>query len=396
MIVQPLTAKNAILRTSNSNGYMARPITEIIANGFFTLDRQWTVTYWNKAAETLLGVPAKDIVGENIWQKLAGIIPVNFYSVYHKAFLLDVPFHFEEYWGEMGAWFDVITYPYDNGLSVSFKSSNPVVSSTAPATQLKTLNELYRFVTEVTNDCLWEWDFIAKEIFWIDGGHKRVFGYPIENALIPQRFWESRLHPGDKVRILTRLNKIIETATAAMWEDEYRFKKSNGDYAYVHDRGHIIYDGDKAIRMIGATQDITARRLAEILLKSSNDRDDKKSILIQKIKNVIVDLVHYSEESLTVKFSEFLSLKLEHDYTYLANLFSEVQGTTIEKFFIGHKIERVKELIVYNELNLTEIAYLMHYSSVSHLSAQFKKVTGLTPSYFKQLRTKKHKKHADM
>ncbi|MGZ8517617.1 MAG: helix-turn-helix domain-containing protein [Chitinophagaceae bacterium] len=126
------------------------------------------------------------------------------------------------------------------------------------------------------------------------------------------------------------------------------------------------------------------------LLKSGLElMDDKKSVLIQKIKNVIVELVHYSEEPLTIKFSEYLSQKLEHDYTYLANLFSEVQGTTIEKFFITHKIERVKELLVYNELNLTEIAYLMHYSSVAHLSTQFKKVTGLTPSYFKQLREKR-------
>lgn len=126
------------------------------------------------------------------------------------------------------------------------------------------------------------------------------------------------------------------------------------------------------------------------LLKSGLElMDDKKSVLIQKIKNVIVELVHYSEEPLTIKFSEFLSQKLEHDYTYLANLFSEVQGTTIEKFFIAHKIERVKELLVYNELNLTEIAYLLHYSSVAHLSTQFKKVTGLTPSYFKQLKKKR-------
>ncbi|MGZ5220382.1 MAG: helix-turn-helix domain-containing protein [Chitinophagaceae bacterium] len=126
------------------------------------------------------------------------------------------------------------------------------------------------------------------------------------------------------------------------------------------------------------------------LLKSGLElMDDKKSVLIQKIKNVIVELVHYSEEPLTIKFSEYLSQKLEHDYTYLANLFSEVQGTTIEKFFITHKIERVKELLVYNELNLTEIAYLMHYSSVAHLSTQFKKVTGLTPSYFKHLREKR-------
>lgn len=117
--------------------------------------------------------------------------------------------------------------------------------------------------------------------------------------------------------------------------------------------------------------------------------DDKKSVLIQKIKNVIIELAHYSEEPLAVNLSEFLSQKLNHDYTYLANLFSEVQGTTIEKFFIAHKIERVKELLVYDELNLTEIAYQMHYSSVAHLSAQFKKVTGLTPSHFKQLKDKR-------
>jgi len=117
--------------------------------------------------------------------------------------------------------------------------------------------------------------------------------------------------------------------------------------------------------------------------------DDKKSVLIQKIKNVIIELIHYSEEPLTINFSDYLSQKLNHNYTYLANLFSEVQGITIEKFIIAHKIERVKELLVYNELNLTEIAYLMHYSSVAHLSAQFKKVTGLTPSHFKQLRDKR-------
>jgi AraC-like DNA-binding protein len=131
-------------------------------------------------------------------------------------------------------------------------------------------------------------------------------------------------------------------------------------------------------------------QLKAALLKSGLElMDDRKSVLIQRIKNVIVELVHYSEEPLAVKFSEYLSHKLNHDYTYLANLFSEVQGTTIEKFFIGHKIERVKELLVYNELNLTEIAYQMHYSSVSHLSSQFKKVTGLTPSHFKQLKHKR-------
>lgn len=135
----------------------------------------------------------------------------------------------------------------------------------------------------------------------------------------------------------------------------------------------------------------------DALLKSGLElMDDKKSVLIQRIKNIIIELVHYSEEPLTIKFSEFLSQKLNHEYTYLANLFSEVQGTTIEKFFITHKIERVKELLVYDELNLTEIAYLMHYSSVAHLSTQFKKITGLTPSHFKQLRDKRRSMLEDM
>jgi AraC-like DNA-binding protein len=126
------------------------------------------------------------------------------------------------------------------------------------------------------------------------------------------------------------------------------------------------------------------------LLKSGLElMDDKRSVLIQKIKSVIVELVHYSDEPLNIKFSEYLSQKLNHDYTYLANLFSEVQGTTIEKYLISHKIERVKELLVYDELSLTEIAYKMDYSSVAHLSTQFKKVTGLTPSHFKQLKDKR-------
>lgn len=143
----------------------------------------------------------------------------------------------------------------------------------------------------------------------------------------------------------------------------------------------------------------SAQRLEikEALLKSGLElMDDKKSMLIQKIKTVIIELVHYSEEPLAINLSEYLSQQLHHDYTYLANLFSEVQGTTIEKFFIAHKIERVKELLVYNELNLTEIAYKMHYSSVAHLSTQFKKVTGLTPSYFKQLKDKRRSMLEDM
>jgi AraC-like DNA-binding protein len=117
--------------------------------------------------------------------------------------------------------------------------------------------------------------------------------------------------------------------------------------------------------------------------------DDKRSVLIQKIKNVIVEMIHHTDEIIKINFSVFLSQKLNLDYTYLANLFSEVQGSTIEQFIISHKIERIKELIIYDELNITEIAWKMNYSSVAHLSNQFKKVTGLSPSHFKQLKDKR-------
>jgi AraC-like DNA-binding protein len=114
--------------------------------------------------------------------------------------------------------------------------------------------------------------------------------------------------------------------------------------------------------------------------------DDKRAVLIEKIKNVIIEMVHHAEEVIKVNFSDHLSQKLNHDYTYMANLFSEVQGTTIEQFIIWHKVERIKELIIYGELNITEIAWKMNYSSVAHLSNQFKKVTGLSPSHFKKLK----------
>lgn len=117
--------------------------------------------------------------------------------------------------------------------------------------------------------------------------------------------------------------------------------------------------------------------------------DDQKSILVDKIKNVIIEMIHYSDEVPKVNYSDFISEKLGYDYTYLSNLFSEVKGITIQHFIINHKIERAKELILYDELDLTEIAYKLHYSSIAHLSNQFKKVTGQSPSFYKKIGQKR-------
>lgn len=139
-------------------------------------------------------------------------------------------------------------------------------------------------------------------------------------------------------------------------------------------------------------EDITLEereQLKKALLNSGLElMDDKKAVLIDKIKNVIIEMIHYSDELPKTNYSEYISKKLNYDYTYLANIFSEMKGITIQQFIIFHKVEKIKELLMYQEYNLTEISYMMHYSSVAHLSNQFKKVTGMTPSNFKLLKIK--------
>lgn len=139
-------------------------------------------------------------------------------------------------------------------------------------------------------------------------------------------------------------------------------------------------------RITAEQREMLSRNLSKYRLELL---DDKKSILIEKIKKVAIEMVHYEDEMPNIKYSEYLKQKLGYSYTYLANIFSEVQGITIQQYVIIHKIEKVKELLLYDELSLTEIAYKMSYSSVAHLSKQFKKVTGLTPGYFKKLKDKK-------
>ncbi|RKN82461.1 helix-turn-helix domain-containing protein [Ulvibacterium marinum] len=145
--------------------------------------------------------------------------------------------------------------------------------------------------------------------------------------------------------------------------------------------------------MVQINGDITLEKrtlFGQNLLKSGLELlDDTKNILIERIKTAIIEMIHHTDEIPKTNYSGYLSEKLGYDYTYLSNTFSEVKGTTIQHYIINHKIEKVKELLLYDELNLTEISHRLHYSSPSHLSNQFKKVTGLTPSFFKKMKKKR-------
>lgn len=152
---------------------------------------------------------------------------------------------------------------------------------------------------------------------------------------------------------------------------------------------HFIVVDLGEIEIMEEISETQREELKNALLNSGLElMDDKRAVLIEKIKNVIVEMIHYSDELPRINYSDYISEKLNYDYTYLSNLFSEIKGITIQQFIIVHKIERVKELLFYDELNLTEISYRMQYSSVAHLSNQFKKITGLTPTAFKQLKLK--------
>lgn len=157
----------------------------------------------------------------------------------------------------------------------------------------------------------------------------------------------------------------------------------------------VVNLGDTEIRKGTSTEQLLKLKL--VLLKYGLElMQDKNAILIEKIKNIVIELVHYVDESPKIKKSEYISEKLNYDYTYLANIFSEATGTTIEQFIIVHKIERVKELLINDELTLSEISYKLNYSSVAHLSNQFKKITGITATIFKALKNKKRNNLEDV
>ena len=153
---------------------------------------------------------------------------------------------------------------------------------------------------------------------------------------------------------------------------------------------HVIQVELGVVEILDELPENTILQLKNALLSLGFELiEDRRAILIERIKNTIIEMVHHSDDMLKVNFSDYLSEKMNYDYTYLANIFSEVQGTSIEHFIITHKVERIKEFIIYDELSITEIAYKMNYSSLAHLSGQFKRITGLTPSYFRKLKLKR-------
>lgn len=241
-------------------------------------------------------------------------------------------------------------------------------------------NEWLKYISKTSTNAICDWNLSTGEI-QVEKKFEKLFGYSPENNKGGLLDRNNFIHRDDKDAFENSLQKAIDS-NSSYWEHIYRFTRADSSIANIFERANIIRTEEgTACRIISVMQDISRHKQDDDGLCGLGAR---KNVIVEKIKNIIVELIHYSKEQLQINYSAHLSKVLQYDYTYLANLFSEVEGMPIRQYIILQKIERAKELMLEDELSLTEIACTLHYSSVAHLSNQFKKVTGLSPSLFKQ------------
>lgn len=242
--------------TAIKNAYLEKiTILESIDDGFFAVDKNSKVLYWNKKAEILLNVKKEDIIGNDLHAVFTNPDSISFYNQYQKAIRENATLHFEEFSIRTNRWFAVSAFPSDNGLSVYFKD---VTERKTAEEAVRLSNERYDMVSKATNDSIWDWDFFTDKMIRTGDGFETLFGYKSTQLEVNHLAWEKFVHPDDLLRVQDTLSALFENPLEFYWEDEYRFLKANGQYAYVYDKGYITRDENgKVSRMIGATQDIT-------------------------------------------------------------------------------------------------------------------------------------------
>ncbi|HVZ56479.1 MAG TPA: PAS domain-containing protein, partial [Chitinophagaceae bacterium] len=288
--------------------YNARIISilESITDGFFSLDRDWVVTYCNKEAEKLLATPKEEILGKNLWERYAEAIPLKFYSEYHRALQENIAVHFEEYYEPVKSWFEVSAYPSATGLSVFFRD---VTERRRTEEELRISNERYRIVAQATNDSIWDWDLLTNVVYRPGRRLESSLGYGPIAAEDVDAFWQRHVHPEDWAKVLADRARILENKTLNYWDDEYRFRKPDGSYAIIFDRAYIIRDtGGRAIRMIGASRDIT--------------RERQQVIEITRIQQNLAALINSTSDLIWSLDADFRIITCNRAYSHL------IQGFT--------------------------------------------------------------------
>ena len=243
-------------------------ILESIGDAFFAMDKNWTITYWNKHAEQLIGMDRNQTLGHAFAELFPLAMNLKFYSEYKKSLLSGETAHFEEFYPVTGHWYEVSAYPSEQGLSVYFKDISKRKKS---EDEIRQSNERFEKVTEATNDAIWDYDLKQNTLFW-GKGFTSLFLYDLKDLQPGFEFFMDKIHPDDREEILIKIESTILNPDVLNWYEEYRFLKADGSYAYVIDRAIIIRDHAKqAIRLVGAMTDITYRKEYESSLKLLNE-----------------------------------------------------------------------------------------------------------------------------
>ncbi|MDN4165957.1 PAS domain-containing protein [Cytophagales bacterium LB-30] len=244
-------------------------ILESIGDGFIAVDRKFTITYWNQAAEKLLGPKKEEALGKNLWRIYGDAVDSAFYINYHIAITENKAVHFEEFYPTLEKWFEISAYPNPNGLSVYFRD---ITLRKMAQEQIRLSNERFAKVAEATNDAIWDWDIANDTLYWGDG-FRKLIGYDPETMTPTMELYTSLLHPEDADRVLQSIDETLQQTEINQWQAEYRYQRLDGQYLYVQDSGAIIRnEKGEAIRMVGAVQDLTPHKEYEESLKALNQQ----------------------------------------------------------------------------------------------------------------------------
>ncbi|MDZ7689581.1 MAG: PAS domain S-box protein [Balneolaceae bacterium] len=247
-------------------------ILERIGDAFFAVDEEWTVTYWNKQAEEVLGMPSSEIINKNLWDEFEEAVELDFYKQYHKAVDEQITVHFEEYYPPLEKWFEVSAYPSETGLSVYFRDATERKRNEE---RIRQVSERFEKVTEATNDAIWDFNVQEDDLFW-GKGFETLFGYDQDTTDPDLEFLISLIHPEDRERVVADIEEYMQPGTKTNWYEEYRFKKADGTYAPVMDRAVFIRnDKGEATRVVGAMTDLTRQKKNEEALKQLNEELEK-------------------------------------------------------------------------------------------------------------------------
>lgn len=243
-------------------------ILESIGDSFFTVDRNWIITYFNRKAEEVLQVKREDVLGKSLWEVFKEAIHLNFYPEFHKASNENTAVHFEECYPPLSMWLQVSAYPSAEGLSVYFKN---ITESRKQKEALEESYIRYQLATKATSDAIWDWDPHTNSLYWGEG-IETIFGYKEHEAASDINSWKEHIHPDDLERVWNGLSQFV-SSNGKNWQDEYRYRRADGSYAVVADRGFVVRDEEgKVIRMAGAIQDITTQKESADAIKHSEER----------------------------------------------------------------------------------------------------------------------------